>query len=196
MYSSETITLAPGAPIMSPAVTTTPRERFEELVRQYGRLVMAAVSRVAGRSGANLREDIAQDVLLALWKQVEREQSIDHPASYVYRAAVRATVRVVRRERRRAGEPWPETERDEPIAAPAAFDPHATVEDRERAALLEAGLLTLAPDRGRAVRAHLSGFDAREIMALYGWTYQKTRNLVARGMADLRAELRTRGFHG
>ena len=51
----------------------------------------------------------------------------------------------------------------------------------------------LAPDRARAVRGHLAGLDAHELMQLYGWSYQRTRNLVARGMADLRDALRARG---
>jgi hypothetical protein len=33
-------------------------------------------------------------------------------------------------------------------------------------------------------------------MEMYGWSYQKARNLVARGMADLREALARRGIHG
>jgi DNA-directed RNA polymerase specialized sigma24 family protein len=43
------------------------------------------------------------------------------------------------------------------------------------------------------VRAHLGGWSVQEIMDLTGWSYQKTRNLVARGMTDLRAALVARG---
>ncbi len=181
---------------MSPNVNTQARERFEELVRLYGRLVASAVGRVAGRSGAGLREDIAQEVLLSLWKQIEREQAIEYPASYVYRAAVRATVRIVRREQSRATEPLDEAFQPPSAARSSAPDPHAAFERGERAAALAAGLSALSSERERAVRAHLSGFDVREIMELYGWTYQRSRNLIARGMADLRAELRARGIHG
>jgi DNA-directed RNA polymerase specialized sigma24 family protein len=51
-----------------------------------------------------------------------------------------------------------------------------------------------APDRARAVKAHLAGFSVEEIMALCGWPYQRARNLIARGMADLRLALRERGM--
>jgi hypothetical protein len=34
------------------------------------------------------------------------------------------------------------------------------------------------------------------IMPMYGWSYQKARNLIARGMSDLRSELRRRGVDG
>ena len=40
------------------------------------------------------------------------------------------------------------------------------------------------------------GFSAQEIMTMQGWPYNTTRNLVARGMADLRRELERRGVHG
>ena len=46
------------------------------------------------------------------------------------------------------------------------------------------------------MRAHLAGFDVQEIIGMYGWPYQKARNLIARGMADLRAALRRRGIDG
>lgn len=41
--------------------------------------------------------------------------------------------------------------------------------------------------------AHLAGFSAEEIMAMHGWPYQKARNLIARGMAELREKLRAEG---
>ena len=45
------------------------------------------------------------------------------------------------------------------------------------------------------MRAHLMGFEVVEAMRMYGWPYQKARNLIARGIADLRASLRDKGLH-
>jgi len=56
-------------------------------------------------------------------------------------------------------------------------------------------IATLEPKRGQAVRAHLAGFSVHEIMEMQGWTYNTARNLIARGMADLRGALRKRGIH-
>jgi DNA-directed RNA polymerase specialized sigma24 family protein len=39
------------------------------------------------------------------------------------------------------------------------------------------------------VRAHLAGFQFQEIMIRFGWSYQRARNLISRGMADLRKAL-------
>jgi RNA polymerase sigma factor (sigma-70 family) len=166
------------------------QRRFEALVSGFGRLVAHAVRRVAGSAAANELADIEQDVLVSLWKQVAAEQDIAHPASYVYRAAVREAVRAVARVRRRAEEPLPEAESAAPRREP---DGDRRVAGREQRAALRAALASLPPDRARAVRAHLAGWSVDEVMHMYGWSYQRARNLIARGMADLRTGLRSRG---
>lgn len=170
------------------------RARLEELVRQYGRVIRKVVARVGGRETALVSEDIEQTVVFRIWRLLEREQTIEHPASYVYRAAVRETIRALQQEhaRRRTGSAL-EAIDDGPSAA---GNPLAALEAQEQAAAIDAGIEQLATERRQAVRAHLAGFDVAEIMDMYGWTYQRARNLIARGMADLRERLRMRGIDG
>ena len=78
-------------------------------------------------------------------------------------------------------------------AAIPPADPEQIAAARQRREVLAAALEALAPDRARAVRAHLGGWSAHEIMDLTGWSYQKTQKLMTRGMADLRALLIARG---
>ncbi len=177
------------APIPEPDADT----RFEALVRQYGRLISSAVARVARRSHALGREDVEQKVLVSLWKRLGREQTIAFPPSYIYRAAVREAVRALHEEIARAEDPIP----DDPDAGPGVEEsPFSLLASKERLRQIEEAIDALAPDRRKAVRAHLAGFDVSEIMRLQGWPYQKARNLIARGMADLRDALRARGIHG
>lgn len=168
-----------------------PDARFDALVRDYGRLIRHAIRRAAGPDAPRLADDIEQAVLVSLWQQIAREQTIDHPASYVYRAAVREAVRAVRRERAHAAMAVPVGE--QPEQGMRGTTPDESVARREQRAALRASLETLRPERARAVRAHLAGFSVDEIMQLGGWPYQRARNLIARGMADLRVALRERG---
>ena len=164
--------------------------RFEGMVRQYGRLISSVVARVGGQATSLFREDIEQQVLIELWRQVDREQKIDHPSSYLYRAAVRETVRVLKRElSREASASGAEEMR-------GGESPFQSLAVKEQAEQVEACVAALPADRQRAVRAHLAGFDVREVMRMHGWPYQKARNLIARGMAELRAALHDRGIHG
>jgi len=168
--------------------------RFEDLVRQYGRLISNVVRRVTGRAGDLVSEDVEQKVLVSLWRQIENEQTIDYPSSYIYRIAVREAVRMMRQETSRAQEPLEEGGADVP--RDVASDPYDKLAGRELRQKVDESLRELGAERERAVRAHLAGFDVQEIMKMYGWPYQKARNLIARGMADLRLRLHQRGIHG
>ena len=181
---------APQAPSSPAPVDST--ATFEALVPRYARLIAAAVMRVGGRAALVHREDIEQQVLVDIWRHLEREQNIVHPSSYIYKAAVRETVRHLRRERARAADPL---EAEGASQEQIGGGPFAAAAGREKAAHIEASIRELAPDRERAVRAHLMGFDVREIMTMYGWTYQRARNLIARGLGELRRSLRLKGIH-
>lgn len=164
-------------------------DTLADLVRRYGRLIRSVVARVAGGSDDDLGDEVEQRVAEALWKQLRAEQTIDHPASYLYRCAVRETVRELERQLAREAEPLDAADAPSPAA-----DPEGEARARQLAAATEAALGRLAGERAAAVRAHLAGFDVDEIMRMHGWPYQKARNLIARGLADLRRLLGERGY--
>lgn len=171
--------------------------RLDELIHRYGRLVRAAILKVAGPRAETALDDIEQRVRIALWRQLQGEQTITHPSSYLYRVAVRETVRVLRENAgplTGAGASLEELEQA-PSRNPAG-DPEGSLMLKELGKEIDAALGALHPERERAVRAHLAGFEVNEIMRTYGWSYQKSRNLVARGMADLRQGLREKGIGG
>jgi RNA polymerase sigma-70 factor (ECF subfamily) len=158
---------------------------FEQLMRRYGRLISRVVAKASRGQAAGAEPDIEQRVLVGLWRQLSREQRVEHPSSYLYRAAVRETVRAIKEESRRAQVPLEQAvERADPSPGP-----DEVLASREMQQHLEAALGRLLPERASAVRAHLAGHQVEEIMRVHGWPYQKARNLIARGMADLRREL-------
>ncbi len=163
---------------------------LETLVRKFSRLVRAVAARVGGNQGREIADDVGQQVFLNLWKQLQREQSIANPSSYIYRCAVRETIRLLEVERRKAPGEGPAVE---DLAVPAIGDVATSREQRD--ALADA-LKSLPVDRRRAVQGYLAGFSVQELMTMYGWSYERARNLSARGMADLRARLSRRGIDG
>jgi len=166
------------------------------LLEKYGALIRRVVARVGGRALQDNRDDVAQVVALSLWQQISREQTITHPSSYVYRAAIRETVRAVRQElARQRTHSSIDAESAVPLPS-AAPDPEAAASSAEIGRDIKSALAALPSDRQRAVRAHLSGYSVEQIMQAYGWPYQKARNLVARGMADLRSALIKEGYGG
>lgn len=163
--------------------------KLKALVDGYAHVVQAAVARVVGGRSGDLDKEVLQRVSEALWKRLQSatEQEIEHPAAYIHRCAIREALAIMRREH-----PTVELEPNTLIAE------SPTPEDAARAGQLatevERALSTMVAERATAVRAHLVGFTVDEIMAMHSWSYQKARNLIARGLADLRGILRHRGF--
>jgi RNA polymerase sigma factor (sigma-70 family) len=163
--------------------------RLEQLVRDYAGLVRRVVAGVSGRPHLTdqLQDDIAQNVFIALWKRLKSEQPIEDPASYIFMMARREAIRALMGEASRRGLPLGEDHLELPSPRPS---PLATLEARELGQAVEAALEKLPEDRRRAARAHLIGLDAGEISRLTGWSYNRVRNLVSRGMLDLRRILK------
>lgn len=132
-------------------------------------------------------DDIWQDFTVRLWKSLDHsvgEKKIDHPASYLYTIANSALIDAVRRATTRDRVDGPDDAADQ--VDPESSPEMAERDDRRRERLL-AALDTLAPDRSRAVRLYLQGFNADEIARLAGWSPARARNLTYRGLDDLKA---------
>jgi RNA polymerase sigma-70 factor (ECF subfamily) len=156
--------------------------RFAELLRRAGRR--------RGLAEQDLDEMI-QDVRIRLWKALETSEKISTvTASYAYRTAQTAAVDLIRRRRSRRETPLPVTA-DGPVATlPVVAPPQLDRMTRQEvSAKLEAALEQLARPRRVAVRMYLAGYPREEIAQLLGWTEAKTRNLLYRGLADLREQL-------
>ena len=177
---------------MDPSGRPTADAQLAALVEAYASLIRRAVRRVSGSRAPLIQDDVQQNVMLALWQQLERGQTIERPASYIYRAAIRETVRLIRRDHADASAALDE---ERLVETAAGNDPHRHLDDKERQKALMECLGTLEAKRQLAVRAHLSGFSVAEIMEMFDWSYQRARHLIARGTADLRRALRERGIH-
>lgn len=119
------------------------------------------------------------------------------PASYVYRAAVSAALDLLRRRRAHgAGQAvpleGPEGEGTAP-AARATAGADAQLDASELAAQVARAIESIPASRRAVVRMYLAGYPREEIASLMGWSEAKTRNLLYRGLADLRERLTAQG---
>jgi RNA polymerase sigma factor (sigma-70 family) len=166
----------------------------------------ALVRRVAWRhklEGDDL-DEVLQDVRLRLWRaRGDSEQLATISASYVYRTASSAALDLIRRRRRAREVPLA------PIGAQESADdsvddiasgsvspgnPEANLEAAELGRAITKAIEHIVPSRRAVVRMYLMGHPPMEIANLMGWTEPKTRNLLYRGLADLRGELTAMGY--
>ena len=133
-------------------------------------------------------DELVQEVRLRLWRaQGTSEKIAAVSSSYVYRTAMSAAVDLIRRRRHRSHEVAPlDGEGGAAYADPSAGWLVASGEVRDA---MQRALSTMATPRAVAVRMYLAGYPREEIADLLGWSEAKTRNLVYRGLADLRKRL-------
>jgi RNA polymerase sigma-70 factor (ECF subfamily) len=147
-----------------------------------------------GLQGSDV-DDLVQEVRLRLWKALESgEKILSAPASYIHRTAVSAALDVLRRRRARRETPV-RLSRPSGLAmlgqSPSADRMTEIVEMQELVGQAVDGLI---PARRSVVKMYLAGYGREEIADLLGWTEPKTRNLLYRGLADLRTALTDMGI--
>lgn len=161
--------------------------RFRGLLRGAGRRYGLSQSDV---------DELEQEVRIRLWRALERGEKIEAvAASYVYRTAVSAALDLIRRRRARPAEPLVEPrDSGDRVAVPRVSGPDHQLEREELAERIAQAVEELSNPRRVAVRLYLAGYGREEIAELLDWTEPKTRNLLYRGLADLRERLAQRGI--
>ncbi len=170
---------------VSPALETV-IGRFRAMVRSVG---------ARHRLPEHDLEDVVQEVRIRLWRAFPSGEQIGRlGASYVYRTATSAALDLIRRRRARGADITdPADDRLEELPAQAR-GPDAQLESGEAESRILESVESLIPPRRAVVRMYLSGYDREEIADVLDWSEAKTRNLLYRGLADLRERLRERGI--
>jgi RNA polymerase sigma factor (sigma-70 family) len=135
-------------------------------------------------------DDLFQDVRIRLWRAPSTaDQIAQAPASYLYRTAPSAALDLIRRRRARPEQSIEQCHEGLAIASTTYADQAA--EASELVNQITQALASMSESRRVVVRMYLAGYHRREIAELLGWRQAKTRNLLYRGLADLRARLTT-----
>ncbi len=159
---------------------------LEEHIRRFAGLLRHARRR-HGLAPEDL-DELVQEVRVRLWRAQGTGEKISAvSSSYMYRTAMSAAVDLIRRRRHERHEV---ATIDGGVAREVLPDPSPGPDASEE--ILQAmgrALGKLARPRAVAVRMHLAGYSRDEIGSILGWSEAKTRNLIYRGLADLRARL-------
>jgi RNA polymerase sigma-70 factor (ECF subfamily) len=170
---------------LSPALQDT-LVRFAGLVRGVGWRHRLADHEI---------DELMQAVRVRLWHaRGSGEQIASTPASYVYRTAITAALDLIRARRDHKEERIDAIPEGRAARLGALPGPEDGVEAAELATLVGRAVDEITPSRRPVLRMYLAGYDRAEIADLLGWTEGKTRNLLYRGLADLRALLTARGI--
>lgn len=181
----------------TPAAEAALAQRLTAILETFGALLREAIARNCPRTLGLDTADIEQEARIRLWNALRNEREIANLPSYLYRVAASATIDAVRRAKARREDPLEESAEQEGSMAsrpsPGA-SPERLARDRQIAGKVKLALDRLEEKRRHVVKLHLQGFSTDEVARLMEWTEPKARNLVYRGLADLRRELHALGI--
>ena len=169
-----------------------PSPEVERIVTQYARM-LRSVGRRRGLGDDEIT-DLIQEVRIRLWRALSAEAGRIIQTSYVYRAALSAAIDLIRRRRARREEPLDVHVAVNEPAIGEHMQPDRALDQTELGARIAEAVNALPEPRDVIVRLYLSGYGREEIGGLMGWSEPKVRNLLYRGLADLRAKLLAQGI--
>jgi RNA polymerase sigma-70 factor (ECF subfamily) len=157
---------------------------------------------VALRAGAahGLRGDdldeVMQDVRIRIWRAGGGLPKLEAlTSSYIYRTAASAAVDMLRRRRaRREQTVGDRTGSMLQLESQPTASADARLMSAETLAAIQRAIEDIPVNRRAVVRMYLKGYDRYEIAALLQWSEAKTRNLLYRGLEDLRERLTALGM--
>ncbi len=171
----------------------------EETIEKFTYLIRAAIRKTCPRIGKLDMDDIEQEVRISIWKEIRKsEKEIRNLGSYIWRVTYTTTSKVMKRlsEHRKELINVQEDCRpmEEAFLTPERNGPDHHYQNEELLRIARESVDSLIDSRRQVVRLYLTGMSTDEITEYFGWSDGKARNLLSRGLADLRLKLREKGI--
>jgi RNA polymerase sigma factor (sigma-70 family) len=158
---------------------------YEALLRRY----LAPLRRLAHAytRGTSERDDLFQEIALALWTALPLFRGDASERTWLYRVAHNTAIRFTTRRTRRARHENPGDAGLEPVSS--ANPEHDAIDGQQRRRLWEAVQGLALPDR-QLVLLHLEGLSAAEIETVTGLSAGNVATRLTRARQKLAADIR------
>ncbi len=145
-----------------------------------------------GRLGVDV-EDIIQETRIKIWKLLSNETKINHYASYIKKIVDTSVIDYFRKFKREEGIYFYEKNRriGENVSTFEADHLYGGMDLKDIVGKAVDGLI---PSRRLVVRLYLLNMTVEEIALHFQWTVSKTKNLLYRGLTDLRRILKEKSI--
>lgn len=166
--------------------------QFEILLRNFSNYIRMNIQKFHPQKNGLDPDDIFQEVKIKLWRILNDEKRIGNYSSYIKKIVDSTVIDHIRKCRREQGifllekqKKISETKRryeDEKSQSKPLYDKIGEAVD------------SLIESRKKVVKLYLLNMTIEEISILLNWSKDKTRNLLYRGLADLKRKLRETGI--
>jgi len=163
-------------------------DEFKVLINNFANLIRIHINKFNLPKFGLDPEDIAQEIKIKIWGILRSEKEIGNYPSYIKKIVHSSVIDVLRKRKRDEGiysyvkqNKISETRKD--YAAELQNEEYYKE-------IIAAAVDSLIESRRRAVKLFLLGMTIEEISTFYSWSQHRTRNLLYRGLADLKKMLK------
>jgi len=132
-------------------------------------------------------EDIIQEVRIKIWKIIEEEKIIINYASYIRKIIKSSVIDQIRKYNREDTIIYKKKSEKIHDIKSSIFNKESNI-DYDK--IIQHALDNLIDSRKKVVRLFLLGLSLEEISIVFNWTNDKTRNLLYRGLHDIKIFLK------
>jgi len=167
-------------------------DEFKTIIEQFSKFIRIHIQKFSPQRKGIDPDDILQEVKIKIWNVLNNEKNIDNYASYIKKivnSSVIDHLRKIRREERVFS-----LEIQRKIAERRSAYNKERIDIEECRNILGQAVDSLLYSRRKVVKLYLLNMTLKEIAEFFGWSQHKTRNLLYRGLSDLKKILREKGI--
>ena len=170
----------------------TRKNDFESLIKNFTGLIYFHIKKFNTQKNVLDYDDISQEVILKLWKVINNEKKIKHYSSYIKKVVNSTIIDYLRKSRRQ--QQVISSKMQEKIFEKQV--PFKEKDDQKNFLVkkIYSAVESLIESRKKVVKLYLLDLTIEEISILFNWTEDKTRNLLYRGLSDLKKNLKESGI--
>jgi RNA polymerase sigma-70 factor (ECF subfamily) len=166
---------------------------FEYLIKNFSGLIYFHINKFSFKDNVFDCHDISQEVILKLWKVMNNEKKIRHYSSYIKKVVDSTIIDYLRKSRRH--NKVISFKMQESISEKRTFFKENSDPNKSLKKIIYNAVENLIESRKKVVKLYLLDLTIGEISILFNWTEDKTRNLLYRGLSDLKNNLKEKGIH-
>lgn len=166
--------------------------QFEDLLRNFSNYIRMNIQKFHPQKNGLDPDDIFQEVKIKLWRILNDEKRIGNYSSYIKKIVDSTVIDHIRRCRREKGIFL--LEKQKKISETKGRYEDERSQSRPLYDKIGEVVESLIESRKKVVKLYLLNLTIEEISILFDWSKDKTRNLLYRGLADIKRKLRETGI--
>jgi RNA polymerase sigma factor (sigma-70 family) len=172
--------------------TDSNSEKLIKIIERFSGFIKKNIHKFNPQTNGIDPEDIYQEVKIRIWRILKNEKKIDNYTSYIMKIVNSTVIDQIRKSRRQGEIILAEKQKnisENRISYKILNKDESPLKD-----IIGQAVDNLKESRKKVVKLYLLNLTIEEIAALFGWTKHKTRNLLYRGLNDLKTELKNQGI--